>query len=56
MLYPVELSVLTVKTLEVDTGVPGVMVLTNETLLVSIVKVKEVAAAGVKVPILAPTS
>ena len=55
MLYPLELVVLTVKTLEVDTGVPGVTALTNETLSVSIVKVKE-TACGVKVPILAPAS
>ena len=55
MLYPVELLVLTVKTLEVDTGVPGVTAPTNETLSVSIVKVKE-TPAGVKVPMLAPAS
>ena len=47
ILYPVALLVLTVKTLEVETGVPGVIVLTNETALVSTVKVKVGAAAAV---------
>lgn len=55
ILYPLELLVFTVKTLEVETGVPGVKVLTNETLLVSMVKVRE-TACGVKVPMLAPAS